>query len=324
MLLYTIIAAAGDAAAKHVAQDYAAPQLFALSGGLVAFFALASSLRKGGVSELKTDYPIQMAVRSAATLTSAILFFIAMRSLPLAEIFVFVGMMPIMAALLSPMVLNETVSRGAWVALLAGFIGVLCLFPEGIVGISQAHFIAAFASFFGVISMVLARYIGQREQKSLALLFYPHMLMFLVMAATLPFVFKTMPLVDLTIACIYSLLLFAGRYLLVKALSIAPAHIVMPVINVQFIWMVFLGIGVFAEHPALNVYLGAAIVILSSIKLIADASEAVPAPEVQRSNALSYHTPQNRVVRSKNLSRIHKNSTRSGYRSQNARRSVPR
>ena len=54
------------------------------------------------------------------TVVSATLFFYAMRVLPLAEIFLFVGLMPIMAALLTPFVLKEAADARSWMALIAG------------------------------------------------------------------------------------------------------------------------------------------------------------------------------------------------------------
>jgi len=246
----------------------APPQLFVLFGGIVSLVAFAACCRKGQIHKLKTDRPIAMLIRSVMTVVSATLFFYAMRVLPLAEIFLFVGLMPIMAALLTPFVLKEAADARSWMALIAGFVGVLCLFPDGISSVKSAHLLAFGASFSGVVSMVLARHIGRDRDASMALLFYPHLLAFIVMLAALPFVYRPMPVFDLGIAALYSGLLFVGRYVLVRALAIAPTHVVLPVVNVQFIWMVVLGAGIFAESPTMNVYLGAAIVIMSCVALV--------------------------------------------------------
>lgn len=324
VLVYTLIAATGDAAAKHIAQEYSAPQLFAFSGGMVALFSFVLGTKGKGLSGLKTKCKGAMAVRSVATVLSAVLYFFAFRELSLAEVFIFIGIMPILAALMTPRVLNEAADRNAWLALGFGFLGVLWLFPEGLSGVTRGHGIAFAASLSGVVSMVMARFIGRQENNPMALLFYPHILMFLVMSLALPFVYKAMPISDLLVAGLYSALLFAGRYFLVRALSMAPAHVVMPIMNFQFLWMVLLGMGIFAESPTLNIYIGASIVILSCTKLVLDAGKPASVKIGAQHRIDAPRSGRLKWPRSKSLSRNRRNLMRSGYRSQIAHRSVPR
>ena len=168
--------------------------------------------------------------------------------------------------------------------------------------------------------MVMARYVGKRENKPLALLYYPHLLMFLTMSIVLPFVYKPMSGFELGIAALYSALLFAGRFVLVRALALAPTHIVIPVMNVQFVWMVGFGALVFAEIPSTNVFLGAAIVIASCIYLIYNAT----AIEQKKLSIMSYDLAKSGWPRSRNLSRSHRSSWRSGSRSRIVRQSALR
>jgi len=317
VVVYTLISASSDAAAKFISGDFAAPQLFALSGGLVALFSVLGAARKGNLKDLKTAHPIPIAIRSVMTLASASLFFYAMREITLAEIFVFVGLMPIMAALLTPLVLNESVDSKAWVALVVGFVGVLFLFPSGIVGLSNGHAIAFAACLTGVVSMVMARLVGKTENKPLALLFYPHLLMFVVMGIALPFVFKPMTGFEFGIAALYSALLFVGRFILVRALALAPTHIVMPIMNVQFVWMVGLGTVFFSEIPTPNILVGAFIVIGSCLFLVRQAVS-----EQKKAKPSRFGRPVKSWSRSRNLSRSRRNSWRSDSQSQTARRSA--
>ena len=317
VIAYTLISASSDAAAKFISTDFAAPQLFVLSGGLVALFSFLGAVRKGNLNELKTAHPIPVAIRSVMTIVSACLFFYAMRELSLAEIFVFVGLMPIMAALLTPLILNESVDAKAWLALVTGFVGVLCLFPTGIVGLTFGHAIAFAACLTGVVSLVMARLVGKTENKPLALLFYPHALMFIVMAAALPFVFKTMSGFEISVAALYSALLFVGRFILVRALAMAPTHIVMPIMNVQFLWMVAFGSFFFAEVPSPNILVGAFIVIASCLSLVRNAVTEQKKILPISSDALARAWPKSR-----NLSRSHRSSWHSDSQSQSARRSA--
>lgn len=271
VLVYTALISSADAITKFIAGGYAAPQLYVISGGLVAVFCLlaeAMSQRTGLVAAVRTCQPRAMAVRSVATVIAATCFFYAFKLLPFAEVFVFVGLMPIFAGLMSGPILGENVSLAVWISLGAGFIGVICLFPAGLHSISSGHLIALAASLSGTTSMVMARYIGRHESNALAQVFWPNVTIMLVMSCALPFVFKPMPLVDVGWAAAYAGFLFLARWVLVVALRQMAAYVVTPLMNLQFVWMVILGALFFGEIPGTHIYLGVTIVIGSGLYLI--------------------------------------------------------
>lgn len=284
VVVYTALISSADAITKLIAGGYAAPQLFCLSGlivmGLSALADRHPSQRKG----LATRCPRAMAVRSGATVLAAASFFYAFKHLPFAEVFLFIGLMPILAGLMSGLILREHVRPAAWAALAAGFVGVLCLFPAGLSSVSLGHGFALAAAVTGTLSMVMARYIGRYESNALAQVFFPNMAIFLAMGAALPFVWRPMPLVDLGWVAAYAGLLFAARWLLVVALRLLAAYAVTPLMNLQFVWMVGLGALAFGEYPAAGTYLGVAIVIGSGLYLVWDqfapAEQRRPGPSV--------------------------------------------
>ncbi|WP_378213432.1 DMT family transporter [Aquicoccus sp. G2-2] len=180
-------------------------------------------------------------------------------------------MMPIFAGLVAWPILGETVSPAAWVALGIGFLGVLCLFPEGVSGIGFGHWVAGLAALTGTISIVLSRYIARFERNALAQVFWPNLAFVVTMGAALPYVWQPMPLADLGWAIAYAVLLFAARWLLVLGLRELPAHAATSLMKLQFVWMVLLGAVVFGEWPEANTYIGAAIVICSGLYLAYEA-----------------------------------------------------
>ncbi|MGI3167720.1 DMT family transporter [Pseudooceanicola sp. C21-150M6] len=270
VLIYTALISSADAITKLLAGGYAAPQLYAVSGGLVALFCVIANRAKPAQGGLRTTKPVAMALRSVATVLAGLCFFYAFRLLAFAEVFVFIGLMPIVAGLLSGPILGEHVHWRSWIALGVGFIGVISLFPEGVQAVEPGHLVALGACLFGTFSMVMARYVGRYEKNSLALVFYPNLLNMIVMAAALPFVFKPMPLTDLGLAVAYAALLFGARWLLVIALRLLPAYTATPLMNMQFVWMVIMGALFFGEFPASNVFLGATFVVASGVYLVMD------------------------------------------------------
>lgn len=268
--IYTALISSADAITKFIAGGYAAPQLFFVSGAIVVALCWVSARAKPHSSGLKTSCAKAMAIRSGLTVLGSVAFFYAFRYLPFADVFLFIGMMPIFAGLASGPILGEHVRPGAWVALAAGFVGVLCLFPGGIAGIGVGHVIALCACLCGTLSMVIARYIGRFESNALAQVFYPNLAVFVTMGIVLPFVYQPMPFTDLLWVFAYAGLLFAARWLLVTSLRLLAAYAVTPLMNLQFVWMVILGAAVFGEVPATGMLLGVGIVVGSGLFLIYD------------------------------------------------------
>ena len=211
-----------------------------------------------------------MAVRSAATVLAALGFFYAFRLLPFAEVFLFIALMPLMAGLMSGPVLGEPVRPAAWAALMCGVCGVMFLFPGGLSAAGAGHLAALAAAACGTLSMVMARYIGRREDNALAQVFYPNLAICLTMSALLPMVWKPMAPTDFGLVLGYAGFLFAARWVLVVALRHLAAFTVTPLMNLQFVWMVILGGIAFGEWPGAGTYLGALAVAGSGLYLVWD------------------------------------------------------
>ncbi|SPF80309.1 DMT family transporter [Pseudoprimorskyibacter insulae] len=284
VVLYTALMASGDAITKRIAGTYDAPQLFAISAFVVVALSCTSSLLRdrgagaNGRFGLKTTMPWTMALRALFTVLASIGFFYAFRNLPLADVFFFMALMPIFAAFLSGPLLGEPVRAMGWIALVVGAVGVVFIIHEGPGSLEVGHLWALFAGVTGTLSMLLSRRISQAERNDMAQVFYPNLALFVVMACALPFVWKPVPMADLGWILAYAILLFIGRALIVVGLRLLPAFIALPLLNVQFIWMVLLGALVFDEIPSSGVVLGVAMVVVSGIMLVLD--EHLP----QRSN----------------------------------------
>ena len=269
VVVYTVAITCGDAVVKSLSTSYAAPQIFVISGAVVTLLCLMfnafGAASSGGLS---TRCPRAMALRSLATVLASIGYFFAFRLLPFAEVFLFFGITPVLAALMSVKILHERPGATASAALVAGFVGILFLFPTGISSVSLGHAAALVATVTGALSMVLSRYIARHETNALAQVFYPNLAILIVMGLALPASWAPMGYGDALWVVVYGAFLFFGRWLLVAALRLLPAYAVTSLIKVQFVWMVVIGALFFDEWPTLNVYVGAAIVVGSGLLLV--------------------------------------------------------
>ena len=269
VVIYTLVIAGADGITKHFAGAYAAPQLFCLSAGLVLLLCFGANMVKPHETHfLVTRFKGAMLLRSILTVVSAVCFFQAFRLLPFADVFLFMGLVPVMAAVMSGPILGEHIRPQAWIALGIGVTGILFLMPNGPTSAQSGHFWAIGATTTGTASMVLARFIGRDEQNYLAQVFYPNLAIFITMAIALPFVWRPMEMTDVAFVALYALALFVARWLSVVALRLLPAYVATPLMNLQFVWMVLIGFVFFSELPSIATVIGVALVMMSAIWLV--------------------------------------------------------
>ncbi len=270
---YTLMISSADGITKLIAGAYEAPQLFFFSSLIVMALSVVSDrllVAAPASRGLRTSCPGAMAARSALTVVACVAFFQAFRLLPFADVFLFIGLMPLIAALMSGPFLGEAVRPQVWLALSIGAVGILCLMPNGLSSAQAGHGWALLAAVSGTGSMIAARYIGRVETNALAQVFYPNLAIFLCMAVALPFVFKPMSLTDLGWTAAYALFLFGARWVVVVALRLLPAYVATPLMNLQFVWMIAIGFFAFGELPTVGTLMGVALVIGSGLYLVID------------------------------------------------------
>ncbi len=273
VVIYTLLITCSDAITKYLAQHYAAPQLLSIVALLIALMSLVSSRLRREKTSLRTGFPGVMALRAGLTVVATLMFFHALATLPLAQLFLFVALVPLLSALRSGPILGERVRLAVWVALGCGFLGVFCMIEIRLVGLSSGHLAAFLGAISGTGSIVLARYIGRREDTALAQVFYPQLAVFLSMLALAPFGWQPMSPFDLAMAVLCAVVLFSARLLLVIALRHLTAYAVTPLMNLQFVWMVLIGLVVFNEVPAVSTLVGAVIVMISGAYLVFDQAQ---------------------------------------------------
>ncbi|MFN4130486.1 MAG: DMT family transporter [Paracoccaceae bacterium] len=262
----TLAATLADGTVKDLSARLEAPQVFFLSGLIMAGLSLLAA-RAGSrigvfaTSCLKTTVPHLLIWRSVATVAASLGFFYAIALIPLAEIFVFVGLMPLMSALMSRHLLGESVDTAAWAGLGVGLIGVLMLFPHGLSGLSLGHLAGFCGAVSGTVSLVLSRLMARREANTLVQVFYPNLALAAVAMLMLPAIWQPMAVIDVARICLYSGLLFVARWTMVLVMQRLRAPVALPLMNIQFVWMVAVGFVFFGEIPATTTVIGALLVM---------------------------------------------------------------
>jgi len=174
---------------------------------------------------------------------------------------------PIIIALVSATAFGEKLDTGRWVAIVAGFAGVLIIVHPGSADFHPAMLLcvgnAVLYAFFMMMTRRLAAYDSPETIQYL-----PAVGAAIGLA---PFAIAAWETPDgwleWTVACLLGVLGGFGHYLLALAHRYAPSSVIAPFLYQQVIYMAVFGYVVFGDVPSPGLWTGATIVIASGLYL---------------------------------------------------------
>jgi S-adenosylmethionine uptake transporter len=230
-------------------------------------------MREQTSGHLRPVHPWWMSLRTLCTVVTGSSAFYAFSVLPLAQVYAILFASPLLITVLSIPILGEKVGLHRWGAVIAGLIGVMIVLQPGATDLTLGHLAALTAALGSATASVVVRKIG-REERSAALLLYPMIANFLLMAAVMPFVYVPPQLIDLGLFAAISVLGLAASLLVILAYRLADAAIVAPMQYSQILWAALFGALLFSERPELNTWAGAAVIIASGLYIVAREARA--------------------------------------------------
>lgn len=255
----------GDAVVKHIGGRV---DVFELGFFMMAFSIVPVILGKpraerwGRLFEMKR--PLLVHLRGISGVAGAVMSIYAFTHLPMAEAYALIFLIPFFTTLLSVAVLREPVGWRRWLAVVAGFAGILLVVKPGFREIGIAHLAGMGVAVCGAITIVLLRVLAGSERRSTLMaivIVYALVANFVLMW---PGFVMPSPALMLELAAAGVLTGF-GHTFLIAATSNAPANIVAPVQYSQIAWAVILGIVFFAEIPDPLTFAGLAVVAVSGL-----------------------------------------------------------
>jgi drug/metabolite transporter (DMT)-like permease len=234
-----------------------------------AVFASALLLPLRGSALVKTRHWRWHALRAVMFVVMTGLNFWALQYLQLAITSSIFFVVPIIIALIAAPMLGEKMDAGRWVAIIAGFAGVLVIVRPGGADFHPAMLLALVNAFLYALFNLMTRRLAAYDS--------PETIQYLpaVGAAILltPFAIagweSPQGWLEWTVACFMGVFGGLGHYLLALAHRYAPATVIAPFLYQQVLYMGLFGYLVFGDVPAPRVWIGAAIVIGSGLYLFA-------------------------------------------------------
>ena len=168
--------------------------------------------------------------------------------LPLADVHAIAAVSPLIAVALAAVLLGERVGRHRWLAVAAGFAGVLLIMRPGSGVMGPPALIALLAAFLWALLQVLIRRVGLEDSVETTALWSAAVAV-IVLAFTAPFLWQTVADDDWPLLVTVGLLGSAGHLVLFRALQIAPASMLQPFGYTLVVWATVMGYLLFGDFP---------------------------------------------------------------------------
>jgi drug/metabolite transporter (DMT)-like permease len=218
-----------------------------LFAGCFLFFTRPAGERWRDFWHMKRPWAVQ--ARAWAGIASGVLSVYAFTHIPLAEVYALIFLAPLLVTILSTVILKEKVGPWRWLAVVAGFAGVMLVVRPGFRELNLGHLAAFVNAFLAATSVILMRSLAQHEKRTSMLgVLVGYGLLFNGAGAaatsfTLP---NAMQLVWLAMAGAFTA---GGQLLQLLAAKYAPANRIAPTHYSQIAWAVILGALFFQEYP---------------------------------------------------------------------------
>jgi S-adenosylmethionine uptake transporter len=256
-----------DAIVKGLVARYEVPEILFARSVLIVGLTLAYCHWNGGITIHKSKHKPALFGRTIYTLLSWLAYYTTARWLPLAEMTTLYFAAPILVVVLSRFVLKESVDSTKWISVALGFSGVLVAVKPS----PNMNVIPAAMILFSAVSWAYASILVRRTsaiESSTNQMLAGGITFLVACAALLPFIWVTPSLRDLGLMLLLGLISSVAQYLLYEGYRQAPASTVAPTEYTMFVWAVAYGAIFWGEMPALNVLLGAGLIIGSGLWLL--------------------------------------------------------
>ncbi|QBY00347.1 EamA family transporter [Rhodophyticola sp. CCM32] len=204
-------------------------------------------------------------VRNLAHFTGQNLWFYAITVIPLAQVFALEFTSPLWVLLFAALFLGERPTPVKGLAGLAGFIGILIVVQPGSAPLSPGMIAAAMAAICFAVTAIFTKSLTRTETITCILAYLAAMQLVFGLVACL--IDGDMALPGLPIAPWVVLIGVAGltaHFCMTKALSIAPASIVMPMDFIRLPAIALVGMALYAEPLDWAVIAGAALIFVAN------------------------------------------------------------
>lgn len=266
MVATTFVFAVQDGLSRYLAAEYNVLMVVMIRYWFFAGFVIAIAQRHtGGVRAVAaTRQPVVQVLRGLLLAAEVCVMVSAFTLLGLVESHAVFTCYPLLVAALSGPLLGEKVGWRRWLAVGAGFVGVVIILQPGKGVFDLAALVPLLSAVLFAVYGLLTRYAARRDTTATSF-FWTGVTGAAVMTVIGLWSWEPMAAGDWVVMGALSLTGVLGHWLLIRCYEVAEASAVQPFAYLQLVFAAMIGIAVFGETVAWNVALGAAIIVAAGL-----------------------------------------------------------
>jgi drug/metabolite transporter (DMT)-like permease len=266
MLLAMLMFTLNDVMGKWLVATYSVGQVLLIRSA-AAMVVLAPFLWRDGIGPLlAVERPGMQALRVVLSTAEVFCFYVAVISLPLADVMTYWLAAPIYVAAVSPLFLGETVGWRRWLAILIGFGGVVVALEPSAATLTAPALVSVAGSLCFAFMMLSGRVLRKTADRTLV--FWQTAGAGLVGVVAAPLGWVTPSALDVSLLALLGVVAMAAHVCVNRALKLADASIVAPFQYTLLFWAVLFGFVVFGDIPRPAMLVGAAIIVAAGWSIV--------------------------------------------------------
>jgi len=266
MVLGVFLFCCNDALGKWLLATYSVWQMLMIRSAAAILVLSPMLLRIGPTPFTGAPRKRLQLLRVSMSVTEAIMFFLAVTYLPLADTITFYLAAPIYVTALSAIFLKEPVGWRRWSAVTVGFIGVLIALRPSAATLTWPALIAIAGSLFYAIFLITTRMLRGTHDAVLVTGTFGTML--IVAGTVAPFTWAAPSLRDFALMAGLGVVAMIGAACINRSLRLAPASVGVPFQYTMIVWAIILGYLVFGDVPDAFTLVGAAIIVAAGLYIL--------------------------------------------------------
>lgn len=264
LTMFAMLCFAGmDATSKFLVADYAVGQMMWIRCIILYLFAWFIVRRTGVRAALKTPRPGLQITRALLLVVESALFVFCFKYLPLADAHALASTSPLIVIALGVIFLGERAGAARWLAVVAGFAGVLLIIRPGFRDFDWPLLVVLVGAGMWASYQILTRLAARHDSADTSLIWSALIaLIVTTFVAPIDWVWPTAGAWALIVGV--AMIGSVANYALIKALDYAEAGALQPYSYTLLVWATLMGFVVFGDFPDFWTIVGAAIIVASS------------------------------------------------------------
>ena len=257
-----------DAMIKAVGERLPAAQMLVVRGVMAITLIVLVARQLGAMPRIRDVFDRWVLLRASFEGLGTFLYLAALFHLPLGNVTAINQSSPLFVAVLAMLFLKERVGTARWLAIGAGFAGVLLVIQPGLAGFNAYAWLCLIATLIYAFRDLLTRKVPPATPSILITLATATVVWLMAGGVLVVQGWTPMQARDVGLLAIASVLLSTGYYASIAAMRHAELSVVAPFRYVGLLWAVLLGWLVWGDIPNTLAWGGIALLIAAGLAMI--------------------------------------------------------